>query len=140
MDQLRGYLVRWASRPLSYAAARRMVLSKEEGGLGQTLWRVMRVQPHQDLRIGDIMEGIDKFSQGSPCWGLPWVATSAFVWHIWGKRNRRYKEDVRQPPMVVGKNFIRDENDLFLSWWFLRSRLEEQAIVKSATIGAAVID
>lgn len=42
--------------------------------------------------------------------------------------------------MVVGKNFIRDENDLFLSWWFLRSRLEEQAIVKSATIGAAVID
>lgn len=38
--------------------------------------------------IGDIMEGLHRFTYGGACLGLHWSAITTILWHLWNEKNR----------------------------------------------------
>lgn len=61
-----------------------------------------------NLRIEDLIDGIEGFKKKSSCWGLHWIVLSTFVWHVWSERNRCYKEGETKPANNVASLFVRD--------------------------------
>lgn len=78
-------------------------------------WQTMEVSTVTlgDVRLGDIIEDIGSY----PYWGLHWVVLTAFTWHIWGERNRKYKENRSKPLEILS---LRDV-DVRLECWPLQS-------------------
>lgn len=65
------------------------------------------------LRLGNIIDGINSFTKGSPCWGFHWITLDDFMWQIWNKRNKRYMEKVSRPAETVVTQFITDLDTIF---------------------------
>lgn len=83
-----------------------------------------------DIRLGNIIKGINSFQRRSSCWSLHWVAVATSIWHIWAKRNLRFKKKLSQPAESIRLQFIRDINLIYDMSKFKKphkSRLEELA-------------
>ncbi|KMZ70597.1 hypothetical protein ZOSMA_199G00340 [Zostera marina] len=57
----------------------------------ECLWKVMNapIPSTEDIRIGDLIEGINRLTKGSPAWGLHWYALSTLCWFSWQKKKQQ---------------------------------------------------
>lgn len=67
----------------------------------------------------------------SLCCGLHWNTMVTFIWHTWNEHNRRYKESIIRPSLVVAREFLKDLDVMFDKGKFkgsCRSRLDQVAL------------
>lgn len=93
-----------------------------------------------DIKIGDLIEEVESFQKKTACWGYHRLGIAAFMWHLWGERNQRFKEAEYKLARVVATSFIQNFYTLFVESKYkapCRLRLEREAVehwTKSPTL------
>lgn len=69
--------------------------------------------PTVNIRIGDMMEIIERFTHKPAVGGTYWLTLGSLSWHKWSERNRRLKQCTLSPPEIVSKEILRDASTIY---------------------------
>lgn len=73
------------------------------------------IPTNEDIHINNVIEGFQCFSQRSPCWGLYWIDSAVFKWHVWMERNQHHHQNEAKLVVVLVKLLIGNIDILFLN-------------------------